>query len=94
MVLSGEHREVQSFFVECLVYNCPDEVLNRSTWVDTIEGVIYHIWLNTEAAEPSDDDGRWLEVSECKYLFHISQPWTRKDAREFAQACWNYLGFN
>lgn len=93
MVLSGEHREVKSFFVECLVYNCPDETLNRDTWVNTIRGAIYHIWSNTEGVEPADDGERWLEVSECKFLFHGAQPWSRKDARDFARAAWNYLEF-
>ena len=34
MVAAGAHREVQSYFVECLVYNCPDAALTLSTWTD------------------------------------------------------------
>lgn len=37
MVETGDHRAVPSFFVECLVYNCPDSILNRSTWVSTMQ---------------------------------------------------------
>lgn len=94
MVEAGYHREVQSFFVECLVYNVPDEILKRSTWVETIKGVIYTIWDESEGSEPVDSSDRWLEVSECKYLFHAQQPWSREDARDFAYAAWNYMGFN
>lgn len=91
MVEADYHREVPSYFVECLVYNCPDEILRRSTWMSTIRGIIVHIWDELQGEEPSDDDERWLEVNECKYLFHSSQGWSRKDGRDFAKAAWNYL---
>ena len=93
MVDAGTHREVPSYFVECLVYNCPDTILNRSTWVETIKGVISHIFHELEGEEPSIEPGRWLEVNEWKFLFTNSQPWTRRDARDFAKAAWNYLGY-
>lgn len=93
MVAEGVHREVPSFFVECLVYNCPDSALLRPTWTDVIRDIIVHIWQELEGAEPSDDSKRWLEVSECKYLFQNAQAWNRQDGRDFAKAAWNYLGF-
>lgn len=93
MVNAGVHREVPSFFVECLVYNVPDSVLTRPTWTDLIRGVVVHIYNELEGAEPSDEGDRWLESNECKYLFHSAQKWTRKDGRDFAQAAWTYLGY-
>ncbi len=93
MVSEGVHRVVPSFFIECLVYNCPDSVFLASTWVKTIEGVIVHIWGELQGDEPSVDSKRWLEVSECKYLFHSAQDWDRQDGRDFVKAAWNYLGY-
>jgi hypothetical protein len=93
MFESNAHRAVPSFFVECLVYNCPNAILLRSTWVDTVRGLLGHIWEGLEGDEPEDNDARWLEVGGCKYLFHAAQDWTRKDGRDFAYAAWNYLGF-
>lgn len=93
MADAGLHREVPSFFVECLVYNCPNDVLTRSTWTDIISGVIVHVWNELEGDEPTDSSRRWLEPNECKYLFHSDQPWTRKDGRDFVKAAWNYLGY-
>ena len=93
MVASGEHREVPSFFVECLVYNVPDTIFQRSTWASIIRGVIVHIYEGLKGSEPDDDNARWLEVNECKYLFHIGQKWKRQDGRDFVQAAWNYLGY-
>ena len=87
----GYHREVPSFFIECLVYNCPNSYFSRDTWVGRVKGVISHMWEELEGAEPAQDSDRWLEVSRCKYLFHGAQKWTRRDGRDFAYAVWNYL---
>lgn len=91
MVVAGIHREVQSFFVECLVYNCPDDILMRSTWTEVVQGIIVRIWNGLEGSEPTTN--RWLEVNEAKYLFSSAQDWTREDGRDFAKAAWGYLGF-
>ena len=88
---NGAHREVPSFFIECLVYNCPDQIINRSTWTDTVIGIIVHTWEGLEGTEPSAEGDRWLEVNDCKFLFTQVQKWTRQDGRDFAHAAWNYL---
>lgn len=89
MVDAGYHREVPSFFVECLVYNSPDSIFGRSTWTEIVKGVISHIRSSLEGAEPTANSERWLEVNEAKYLFSTAQKWTRQDGRDFALACWN-----
>jgi hypothetical protein len=94
MYTKGIHHAVPSFFVECLVYQCPNDILLRSTWTETIRGVIGHIWVGLEGNEPSTESERWLEVNECKYLFGTSQAWSRKDGRDFALAAWKYLGYS
>lgn len=93
MVAAGAHRAVPSFFVECLVYNVPDAVLKRPTWTDVAQGILVHVYNELEGNEPSHDRERWLEVNECKYLFHSSQKWTRGEGRAFALAGWNHLEF-
>lgn len=91
MVEADYHREVPSYFVECLVYNVPNEILLRSTWESTIKGVISHIFHGLQGEEPAEAADRWLEVNEWKFLFNKTQPWSRKDGRDFAKAAWNYL---
>lgn len=92
MASEGVHREVPSFFVECLVYNCPDSVFSRATWVGRVSAILVHIWDEMQGDhEPSLDANRWVEVNECKYLFFRGQNWTRKDGRDFAHAAWNFL---
>jgi hypothetical protein len=58
-----------------------------------VRGTIVHVYQGLEGDEPTDEAARWLEVNECKYLFHSAQKWTREDGRAFAQAAWNFLGY-
>ncbi len=82
-----------SYFVECLVYNCPDDLFTRSTWTDTVKACLFHIWDNLEGDEPSTEGERWMEVNGIFFLFHPGQEWTRRLGRGFANDAWNYLGF-
>lgn len=90
LVERGDIRALPSYFMECLGYNVPNAIHNRSTWKSTVEGALAHIYNELEGGEPESD--RWLEVNEIKYLFHPEQPWTRSDGRKFALAAWTYLG--
>jgi hypothetical protein len=91
MAKDGTFRELPSFFMECLAYNCPDNVFAHPTWAECLRAMLLHIWNNLQGDEPTA--GRWLEVNECFFLFHSNQKWTREDGREFAKAAWNYCGF-
>lgn len=93
MVRDKTHREVPSYFIECLVYNCPDSTFAKSTWTEVIRGVLVHWWQQLDGSEPSEAGSRWLEVNECKWLFSTDQAWNRRDGRDFALAAWNYLGY-
>ena len=91
MVEDGAFRELPSFFMECLAYNCPDSTFAHPTWTECLRAMLFHIWDNLQGDEPTS--GRWREVNECFFLFHSNQKWTRDDGREFAKAAWNYFGF-
>lgn len=94
-VLVAEKRckELASYFIECLGYNCPDAAFAHSTWTETVKAMLIAIWNNTQGDEPGEESKRWLEVNRCFFLFHPQQKWTRADARDFAQAAWTYLEF-
>ncbi len=91
MAESGAFRELPSFFIECLAFNCPDAVFAHSTWTERLRVILFHIWDQLQGDEP--DSGRWKEANDCFFLFHSDQIWTREDGREFAKAAWNYFGF-
>lgn len=87
----GVHEEVPSYFVECLVYNCNDDVFSETTWTSITKRTLFQIWEALEGEEPTDSDERWMEVDGCFFLFHPDQKWTRADGRAFAKKAWNYL---
>jgi len=91
MEAEGYHRSVPSYLVECLVYNCPNDIIRLSSWTSAVSGVLVHVWEELEGVEPDTDRERWVEVNEAFYLFHPGQKWTRQDARDFAYAAWDYL---
>ena len=90
MAANGKFRELPSYFMECLAYNCPNSLFSYPTWTECIREILIHIWNNLEGEETPEN--RWFEVNECFYLFHSKQKWTRNDGREFAMAAWNHLG--
>lgn len=91
MTREGKCKELPSYFIECLAYNCPDYIFTRATWSQMLRETIIHIYHALEGVEP--DTGRWVEVNKCFYLFHSQQKWTREDGRAFAHAAWNYCQF-
>ncbi len=91
MAANGTFRELPSFFIECLAYNCPNSVFAHSSWTERLRDMLFHIWDPLQGDEPSTE--RWLEVNDCYFLFHQDQKWSRKDGREFAKAAWNHFGF-
>ncbi|MEP0872751.1 nucleotidyltransferase [Trichocoleus desertorum AS-A10] len=93
MVGQEVYQELPSYFIECLVYNCPDKVFAHKTWTEVVQDVLIHIWQNLQGEESASGNDRWREVNECFYLFHNEQKWKRSDGREFAHTALNYLGY-
>jgi hypothetical protein len=93
MADAGTHRDLPSYFIECLVYNCPDSLFTSDTWTAIVRAALLHIWNGLQGDEPVAEVDRWVEVNVCFFLFHPEQKWTRSDGREFARAAWNYLGY-
>ncbi len=91
MASKGVYKELPSFLMECLAYNCPNHMFMHTTWTRCLKEMIIHIWNELEGAEPTEENKRWEEVNGCKFLFHPGQKWTRQDAREFAYAAWIHL---
>lgn len=93
LVGAGLTKEVPSYLMECLVYNCPDEFFGRSTWRSVMRECLAKIFNETIGPEPSEGSDRWLEVNGGKFLFAPAQKWTRADAHAFASAAWDYMEF-
>lgn len=83
-------KALPGFFIECLVFNVPNGDFGCSSYADDVRNVILHIYKNTK--EDASCKG-WTEVNGIKYLFHSTQKWTREQAKAFALAAWQYVGF-
>jgi len=83
--------ELPSFFMECLVYNVPNNLLENASYVADMRGVLAHVFNATRGDERCKE---WLEANERKFLFHASQPWSRAQAHELASKAWDAMGLS
>ena len=90
LVTAGVLTELPSYFTECLVYNVPNDLLNRATYVADMRAVLMTIFNETLTDEKC---AKWLEASELKWLFHSAQSWTRQQAHALADKAWDHMGF-
>jgi hypothetical protein len=86
-----EANDIASFFIECLVWNVPNDHFGHTTLTNDVRSCLIFLYNNTLK---DADCTEWGEVSELKYLFRGEQPWTRAQANAFVLACWIYLGFS
>ncbi|PCI56554.1 MAG: nucleotidyltransferase [Gammaproteobacteria bacterium] len=82
--------KIPGFLIECLVFNVPDDTFNFDNYLSIIREVLVNIFNNTIV---SADCSKWLEVNNIKYLFHISQPWTKEQVHKFILDAWDYVGY-
>lgn len=84
-------EKVCGFFIECLIWNVPDNILISSdNYYETIRNVIIYIY---DELVRKDNYLNWMEVSEMKQLFGSSQPWNKDDGIRFTKDAWNYIGY-
>lgn len=94
LVERGLLRDVPSYFIECLAFNCPDDVYTGQTWTSITRQALQSVWNGLSGDEPVNAALRWREANRIKFLFEPGQKWTRETGRKFVQAAWNHLGFN
>jgi hypothetical protein len=85
-----EARPIQSFLIECLVWNTPNNYFGNSEYIANVRNILAYTFNETLTNEKCS---KWVEVNGRKYLFHITQPWTRDQVHTFLSAAWNYIGF-
>jgi hypothetical protein len=87
---AGTIKPLPSYFMECLVYNVPNEHLVPRGLSVGFRSTLAYLFnnLHTDGAV-----SEWLEPNEHKYLFRGSQKWTRADGFALVDATWDYLGY-
>lgn len=83
-------KETPSFLIECLVFNASAPCFEYFTYKQTVRAVLAELFNNTLSYDKCSE---WGEISELKYLFRDSQPWTRESANQFLSDAWDYVGY-
>ncbi|WP_024610329.1 nucleotidyltransferase [Pseudoalteromonas sp. TB64] len=83
-------KDAPSFLIECLVFNASTSCFEYQTFIQMVRAVLAELFNNTLS---DDKCSEWGEVSELKYLFRASQPWSRASAHQFLNDAWNYIGY-
>lgn len=83
-------QQTPSFLIECLVYNAPNSAFDYPTYRQMVRAVLATLFNDTRNDSTCNE---WGEVSELKYLFRASQPWTRQGANKFLSDAWDYIGY-
>jgi hypothetical protein len=78
---------VSSFFIECLVYNVPNENFISENYTQTLRNVIVKIY------EDMNNNADYTEVNQLLLLFSNKNPRSRQNAIDFMQNCWKYMGY-
>lgn len=82
--------DMPSFCLECLVWNVPSEHFIRNRYHDATRIVLATIWNEMREFEKSNN---YAEVSDLKWLFRGSSKITPKQAENFMQHAWDYIGY-
>ncbi len=82
-------KPIPGFLIECMCWNVPNQYFTGSTWDTCAQSVLGYLWSNTNEDSLCKE---WTEVNNFKYLFHVSQPWSRAQAHAFIDALWDYVG--
>jgi len=87
----GVAEPVASYLIECLMYNVPNPVFSGDSYKENVQNALLTCFSATQT-----DDGckNWDEVSQKKFLFRSTQPWTRQQAYNFVLAAWSYVENN
>jgi hypothetical protein len=80
---------IPGYLLECLAWNTPNSRFEADSWEDRVQDVLSHVWGQTKEDSLCE---KWCEVDDIKYLFHVTQPWTRAKAHAFVDAAWSYVG--
>lgn len=83
-------EKAPSFLIESMVWNVPDYQFNSLSYFDAVRNLLAYLFNNTIYDVECEE---WSEVSDLKYLFRASQPWTREGAHAFISDAWNYIGY-
>lgn len=85
---TGELDELPSYFMECLVWNVPNNVINHGSVYAGFQMTLAHLVVNLD---DRDQWNEWEEPNRLKWLFRGHDKWTAEQGRDLALAAYSYL---
>lgn len=83
-------KNTPSFLIECLIWNVANENILQDSYYNNLRNSLVFIFNKISEDKECNE---WGEVSELKYLFRGSQPWTKKSVNDFILQAWSYVGY-
>lgn len=92
LIDSGKITEelASSFFIECLVYNVPNDQFVVGNYTRTLKNVITKIYNDMSDLVVAN---KYVEVSGYKWLFGTDAKRPPANGKEFMLNCWQYADF-
>jgi hypothetical protein len=90
LAAKGKINDLPSYFMECLGYNVPNNVLQRGNLDDGFRFALVNLWERLEDGSAAEE---MVEPNELKWLFKGTSKWDTDDAKSLVLATWNYLGY-
>lgn len=82
---------MSSFFLECLVWNVPDQGFNETSLYQATRNIIVQIYNDMKVEQKYS---QYAEVSDLKWLFpRGSTKRTPQQAQQFMQSAYNFIGY-
>jgi len=89
LVTDGKIQDLPSYFMECLGFNVPNDVLKEGGLDAGFRATLVNLWERFK--DGSADE--MVEPNWMKWLFKGAQKWTIDDGKSLILATWNYLGY-
>ena len=90
LAAKGKIHELPSYFMECLGFNVPDDILKKGDLDAGFRATLVNLWQRLKDGSAAED---MVEPNWMKWLFKGTQKWSTDDAKSLVLATWNYLGY-
>lgn len=90
LVAAGMIKDLPSYFMECLIWNVPAEVMTGSSLTVDFGHVLRHLFAGLSDGTAAS---QWKEPNRLKWLFKSQKKWTVEDASTLVIETWRYLGY-
>lgn len=90
LAANGKIKDLPSYFMECLGYNVPNNVLQDGDLEAGSRATLVNLWARLKDSSAAE---KMVEPNNLKWLFKGQKKWSTDDAKSLVLATWNYLGY-